>query len=691
MKISYIPIAAIVLGGALSHHSSAQDAMRTLDPLYVRSSLLAQAGSPIEHIVGPELLRHADTAAMVRNMPGASIVRNGSQTGILQLRGLSGDRVAVRVDGMTITPACPNHMDPPLHYAHPSRGDLVELMAGISPVSSSGDHIGGALLVKSADPEFAKDDSLLMRGALGASFLGNQDATQLRADLSIAGENAAVQYRGSAAKADDLRYPGGTVSASGYDTTSHDLSGAWRTAHGFIAVDVGFSSTRDAGTPSLPMDMIEDDAWRIGITQKEAFTWGTLENRLYVHDIDHLMDNFRLRPVIPGGVAMESPATSRDYGWRGDVVLPMGDNKLLTGIDIHRNEFDAEQVAVATGMSRDTFADNTRSRYGAYAEWNQKHTDRWSSRFGVRGDVVTSDADAVNNGILPPPGPMLDAILADQARFNASDRLFSDVLPAATAALRFEPYDDTSIELAAALKSRAPSLVERYLWTPLNASAGLADGRTYLGNLGLDPETSMQIALAATRKGDSWHVGITPFYQNVYDYIQGMPIGRMDMNGLPVLQYDNIDRAELYGLELTGGWQITEEVTLDGSISHVRGRNTETGDDLYRIAPLHGLFDLGYRLDLWEGHLEWVWASAQNRVSSIQNEPATPGYGILNLRIATTFAASVRLELGVENLLDKRYADHLDGVNRVAGGDLALGGAIPSAGRFAYVSLGWEF
>ena len=691
MKISCSPITAIVLGGALFHTASAQDAMRALDPLYVRSNLLGQAGYPIELTVGPDQLRHADTAAMVGKLPGASIVRNGSQTGILQLRGLSGDRVAVRVDSMTITPACPNHMDPPLHYAHPTYGDLVELMAGISPVSAGGDHIGGSLSVKSPDPVFAKADTLLMHGALGASFLGNQDATMLHTDLSIAGENAAIQYRGSAATADDLRYPGGTVSASGYDTTSHDLTGAWRTAHGFIAVDVGFSSTRDAGTPSLGMDMVEDEAWRIGITQKESFTWGMLENRIYLHDIDHLMDNFTLRPVMPGGMMMESPATSRDYGWRGAVTVPMAENTLLAGIDLHRNEFDAEQVDLMSGMRRDTFEDNARSRYGAYVEWDQKHSDQWSSRYGLRGDVVTADAGAVTNGMLPPPGMMRDAILADQAAFNAADRSFTDVLPAATAALRFEPDDNSSIELAAAIKSRAPSLIERYLWTPLNASAGLADGRTYLGNLALDPEISMQITLAATRMGDSWYAGVTPFYQNVYDYIQGMPIARMDMNGLPVLQYDNIDRAELYGLELTGGWQITDEFTLDGSISHVRGRNNDTGDDLYRIAPLHGLLDLGYHRDSWESHLEWAWASAQNRVSQLQNEPTTPGYGILNLRIAKTFYDSVRLEIGVENLLDHRYSEHLGGVNRVQGGDLAIGDAIPSSGRFAYVSLGWTF
>ena len=113
--------------------------------------------------------------------------------------------------------------------------------------------------------------------------------------------------------------------------------------------------------------------------------------------------------------------------------------------------------------------------------------------------------------------------------------------------------------------------------------------------------------------------------------------------------------------------------------------------DLYRIATLRDMLALSYRRDSWEDHLEWVWADSQNRVSVLQDEESSPGYGILNLRVAKTFTDSVRLELSLENLLDKHYTDHLGGVNRVTGGDLATGEHIPGAGRFAYVSLGWEF
>jgi iron complex outermembrane recepter protein len=229
-----------------------------------------------------------------------------------------------------------------------------------------------------------------------------------------------------------------------------------------------------------------------------------LENRLYVHDIDHLMDNFTLRPV-PGhgdGVAIIQPRL-----WLARRCHAAARrNKLRAGIDLHRNEFEAEQVARHRMLrGRDTFHDNRRSRIGAYVDWEQKHSAKWSSRFGVRGDVVMSDADEVSNAIMNP-----GATRTDMNAFNAADRSFTDVLPAATAALRFEPDENTGIELAAALKSRAPSLVERYLWTPLNASAGLADGRTYLGNLDLDPETSFQSRSALTRKGEQWNAGSRP-------------------------------------------------------------------------------------------------------------------------------------------------------------------------------------
>jgi hypothetical protein len=52
-------------------------------------------------------------------------------------------------------------------------------------------------------------------------------------------------------------------------------------------------------------------------------------------------------------------------------------------------------------------------------------------------------------------------------------------------------------------------------------------------------------------------------------------------------------------------------------------------------------------------------------------------------------AEGVKLNFGIDNLLDKLYYDHLGGINRVSGGDVAVGARLPSAGRFAFAQLVW--
>lgn len=654
-----------------------------LQPTRVEATSPVTTISAIGETLKPGTPYQADASCMVARMPGASILRNGPQTGLLQVRGLSGERVGVRVDGMTISPACPNHMDPPLHYADLRPGSAIELFAGIAPVSEGGDRIAGQLSVSRPDPLFAEGNQTLLGGQLGSVWRGDHDSYELGADLHYAARDLAVEYRGSAATGSDRRIPGGRVRDTGYDLTRHGLTTAWRTAHGFLALDAGFSITRDAGTPALPMDMVEDDSWNFGLRQSEVFAWGEIEQQVFLHHIDHLMDNFSNRPAPM--MRMETPASSRDYGWRAGVMLPRGDARLRIGLDLHRNEFEARQRSVTSGLYRDMFRDNVRARYGTYFDWEQQLDPRWTSRIGLRADLVTTNAGAVDNQLMP-MGP----ILADQVAFNNADRSKSDLLLDWVAALRFEPDDRSSLELAVALKNRAPSLVERYLWTPLGASAGLADGRTYLGDSNLDPEQSWQLSLAYEHRGDGWRTRLSPFYQSVSDFIQGQPIARTDSNSNPVLQFTNLDRVELYGAEWSAAAELGDSWMLEADASYVRGRDTN-GDDLYRIAPLHGMVALSWQGDPWSVRLESEWAAAQNKVAIQQGESRTPGYGILHLRAAWQRGSDWRIEGGVENLLNHRYAEHLSGVNRVGGSDVAVGQRIPGAGRFAYLSVSRRF
>ena len=93
--------------------------------------------------------------------PGVSLHGNGELATIPFLHGLGDERAKILVDGMTISSACPNHMNPTLSYVAPAQAAQVTVLAGITPVSLGGDSLGGTILVESPVPVFAEPGSKL--------------------------------------------------------------------------------------------------------------------------------------------------------------------------------------------------------------------------------------------------------------------------------------------------------------------------------------------------------------------------------------------------------------------------------------------------------------------------------------------------------------------------------------------------
>ncbi|MFN2375206.1 MAG: TonB-dependent receptor plug domain-containing protein, partial [Candidatus Binatia bacterium] len=563
--------------------------------------------------------RGADAGAMLQGVPGAAVIRNGAQTGIVQLRGLGGDRVKVTLDGATVTPACPNHMDPPLHYAAPSDVESMTVMAGITPVSLGGDSIGGSVLVDSAAPVFAADGATRWSARAGSHYRGSNEGYGVHGGVGAATDDISLRYHGTREEGDDLRYPGGRVRASGYETQQHTVRSDYRSGggSGLWGAEVAVLSTRDAGTPALPMDMIEDDGLRMAFDGDLTLGFGTLRGLVYHNTIDHLMDNYSMRPLAPGAMQMFSDAASDDTGAGVDATLPHGRSTFRVGTGFHLNRMDVYQQNAMTGMQQDTFRNAWRARIGTYGEWQTDWSSRWKSVVGVRNDTVLSDAADIRRF-----NPMGTAP-ADAAAFNARGHDFVDPNFDVTATLRLTTTRAGAWELGFARKNRSPSLLERYLWTPLAANAGQADGRTYIGNLDLDPETSHLLSLTADWQGSRWRLRTTPYYNFVSDYIQGVPVPY----GMgTVLQYQNLDRADLYGIDVSGALDLGAHFTLDGWMSYVRGRDRDRDDNLYRIAPLRGLFALGHRPGNWQNAVEVVWAARQDKTAAYNDELPTSGW-----------------------------------------------------------------
>ncbi|MDX2203874.1 MAG: TonB-dependent receptor [Hyphomicrobiaceae bacterium] len=83
----------------------------------------------------------------------------------------------------------------------------------------------------------------------------------------------------------------------------------------------------------------------------------------------------------------------------------------------------------------------------------------------------------------------------------------------------------------------------------------------------------------------------------------------------------------------------------------------------------------------WSSGVELVAVDTKDRVDANRNELRTPGYALVNLRTAYEWR-NVRLDLGVDNLLDKLYYAPLAGADwadyNAVGGRI---GPVPGMGR----------
>lgn len=255
--------------------------------------------------------------------------------------------------------------------------------------------------------------------------------------------------------------------------------------------------------------------------------------------------------------------------------------------------------------------------------------------------------------------------------------------------------------LTLAHKTRAPSLIERYSWLPTEASGGLADGNIYVGDVNLKIEKAWIAELGVDWQGDTAYARPVIYYRRINDFIQGIPFDTTpgilntpveivsNGSGDPTpLRFANTD-ARIWGADIAFGAKIAGPLRLDGVASYVRAERTDIADNLYRMAPANGRLAVSWEESRWSISVEGQFIARQHHVSATNTEAPSAGYVLANISGYWLIRDGVRLDLGIENLFDTYYLDHLAGYNRITGSDVPLGSRLPGAGRSAFARIRW--
>jgi iron complex outermembrane receptor protein len=691
MTISAFALAAALANNAPVPAESASNA-RAETIVVTASGITARdfnSRAEDEQAMGP------DVAAFLAQQPGMALVDNGAISGQVQMRGLFGERIQLRINGQQFASGGPNAMDPAMHYAPMILLDRAEIARGISPVRD-GPGLGGAVNAVLKQVQFHGGDGLAPQFDVSSQYRSGDRSYAIGGLAGFANERMRFGLIAADERGEDMRTPTGRIAATAYQRALVGAHAGFRTGAGELSVEYRRQETGRSGNPAFAMDIIyfKTDFARIGFE-------GALSDGIHLTahasyaGVSHRMNNHDQRPAPAMALLRQSDTYANTLSGGADLRFGSANRHVRLGGDV---EVIDKGYRLYNPRNPDFFIhplDRTSSsRAGAFVEW-RAGLGAVEAELGARIDHHSAEAGAPQFGPGVPAGP------AGLARtFAAGSRDWSGTTY--DLALRlWGNMDDFTPRLTLARKTRAPSILERYSWLPTEASGGLADGNIYVGSPSLRPETAWLAEAGLDWASNGAYARPVIYYRKIDDFIQGVPydatigiintpvemVSQANGDATP-LRFANT-QAEIWGADIAAGAKIVGPLRIDMTASYVRGKRRDIADNLYRMAPAHGSISLSWEAGNWGIAAEALGFAAQKRVSATNDEVKTKGYMLANLRGHVSLSEGLRVDLGLENLFNRYYQEHLAGYNRVAGSDVPLGARFPGMGRSAFVRLRW--
>ncbi|HKL77096.1 MAG TPA: TonB-dependent copper receptor [Gammaproteobacteria bacterium] len=612
----------------------------------------------------------ADGGELLRAVPGVWGSRFGGAGIDPTIRGQDETQLNVLLDGSYIHGGCPNRMDPPTAYVAPETYDEVEVIKGNQTVVYGGGGSGGTVLFKRNTERFGPEERL--RGKVGGGYRSNSDTKEVFGDVATGNETGYARLIGNYADADNYEDGSGDEVRSAYTHTSGTaLLGYTPDEH--TRLELGLEAFRGedvlyAGMMDAPET--ENDAVRLRFDRKAAtgFLDG-LKAEAYYNDVYHLMDNYSLRD---SGMRMRVPSDSVTYGGRIQGDLFAGASTVWkVGVDYQFNNREANRFSDKMGNLAEVnwlqaimWPDVDTAQTGVFSEVETELSTKDRVKVGLRYDRVTAEAkradEATDGGMTP-------------------NDLYSQYNDGATADEVTEDNVGGLIHYARDLDRHLTfhGTLSRSVRTADASERFIASNRTkmmgdWVGNPAIDPEKHHQAEVGIQWQAEAAALSATAYYNDVTDYIL-RDLGNIDGNDNRANIYRNIN-ATLIGGELTAQRKWAGHWLTRATASYVYGENDSDDTALAQTPPLEGTVGMDYQASRWNAGAEVRMAAKQTRVdlASGQDLQETPAFAVVNLKGGVELGEHAHLKLGVDNLLDTTYAEHINRVQDPNSGNPVL-------------------
>ena len=615
---------------------------------------MVEQSAPLMVITDPKKPRQpvpaSDGADYLKTISGFSLVRKGGSNGDPVFRGMFGSRLNILTNGGTILGGCGGRMDTPTSYISPETYDRITMIKGPETVIWGPMGSTATILFERDILRFSKTDSF-MRGDLLA---GTNSRFDQSFDGAFGNEDGYIRLIGNHAKANDY-----------HDGNNDRVHSKWSRWNSDIAL--GFTPNKDtalevtagkgngkASYADRGMDGSRFLRESLGMRFEQANIaelLAKLEGQLYYNYINHMMDNYHLRPVRMR--KMESNPSRKTVGGRINTTWQSSDIfKLQLGID-GRQDTHKSKTRRNMLTTHNWQKDSKITNYGLFSELNLYLTDVDTIISGMRVDRYSADATQLN-----------------QSRHK--------VLPGGF--MRYE-HDLTdyvaTVYTGLGYTSRFPDY-----WELFSASNKVQMFKK------LNPEKTTQLDAGIIYKTDTLNVQLSSYVGWVNDYILYTTLGKSN-------NVNNVD-ARTLGSELNVNYHITTNIMTDMALNYSWAKNRDNHKPLPQIPPLELKLGLHYHADNWSIGSLWRLVNSQHRIAKDQGNvigkdfASSKGFGIFSLNGEYSITKQFRLSAGVDNLFNKYYVEHL---NRggVATFGYTANQQIAEPGRVVWAKLHYDF
>jgi iron complex outermembrane receptor protein len=185
-----------------------------------------------------------------------------------------------------------------------------------------------------------------------------------------------------------------------------------------------------------------------------------------------------------------------------------------------------------------------------------------------------------------------------------------------------------------------------------------------LGTPSLDPEKNLQADIILTKNAPRVTWMVNAFVSHQFDVISSRidpSLSTVSMMSPGMRRMTNIDRARFMGADVTAQGFLGSSLSGSITASYVWAKDLERDEPIPEIAP----FEVNVGLDAYllgakvVPSLDLRMVGEQDRVSPEYGEAVTQGFWTADIGVRWLISSHFSLDVGVHNVMDELYSEHL--------------------------------